>query len=228
MKANFGGLIRQDAMGFSIGSKGYIGGGFDGIGTYYDDFWEYDPTLDLWTQKANMLGGISNNAAAFTIGGKGYFCDGGNPNPINDLIEYDPSINTWTLITPSGSLPPARIDAKGFSIGGKGYISTGYTNSGRLKDLWEYSLDVNLGTNDLRNETQIEIFPNPFTEKLTINSNNYEPSEITLYDLSSRKLLQQTFTNTTTINTEQLAKGMYLYTVRNRNGIVKNGKVIKQ
>ena len=70
------------------------------------------------------------------------------------------------------------------------------------------------------------IFPNPIANKLNVQTNNYEQAEIILYDLSSRKLLQQTFTNTTTINTEQLAKGMYLYEVRNRNGIIKNGKVI--
>ena len=78
------------------------------------------------------------------------------------------------------------------------------------------------------NKTIINIFPNPVTDKLIINIDNYEPTEIILYDLSSRKLLQQTFTNSTTLNTEQLAKGMYLYTVRNKNGIIKNGKVIKQ
>ena len=77
-------------------------------------------------------------------------------------------------------------------------------------------------------EIHINAFPNPVFDKLNISIDNYEPTEIILYDLSSRKLLQQTFTNTTTINTEQLAKGMYLYTVRNKNRIIKNGKVIKQ
>ncbi len=78
------------------------------------------------------------------------------------------------------------------------------------------------------NEIKINLFPNPIFDKLNIQANNYEPTEIILYDLSSRKLLQQAFTNTATINTEKLAKGMYLYEVRNRNGIIKNGKVIKQ
>jgi len=85
--------------------------------------------------------------------------------------------------------------------------------------------------NGIDGQTDIEklkIFPNPFTNQLILTLSNNEQSTIILYDLSSRKLLQQTFTNTTNINTEQLAKGMYLYTVRNRNGIIKKGKVIKQ
>jgi hypothetical protein len=82
--------------------------------------------------------------------------------------------------------------------------------------------------NESQNSFNASIYPNPITDKLTVNIDNNEPSQITLYDISSRKLLQQTFTNTTTINTEQLAKGIYLYQVRNKNGIIKNGKVIKQ
>lgn len=85
-----------------------------------------------------------------------------------------------------------------------------------------------LGMNEKTNKETINIYPNPVSDELNVQINNHEPTEIILYDLSSRKLLQQTFTNTTIINTEQLTKGMYLYTVRNRNGIIKNGKVIKQ
>ena len=84
------------------------------------------------------------------------------------------------------------------------------------------------GISTNNNSLEVNIFPNPVISTLAININNIEEAEIILYDLSSRKLLQQTFTNTTTINTEQLAKGMYLYEVRNRNGIIKNGKVIKE
>ena len=76
-------------------------------------------------------------------------------------------------------------------------------------------------------ENEINVYPNPITEKLTINTNIYELTEVILYDLSSRKLLEQTFTKTTTIDTEQLPNGMYLYEVRKKNGIIKNGKVIK-
>ncbi len=69
--------------------------------------------------------------------------------------------------------------------------------------------------------------PNPFTNRMSITISNNSPCDIILYDLSSRKILQQTFTKSTTLNTEQLANGMYFYTVQNRSGIIKTGKVIK-
>lgn len=77
-------------------------------------------------------------------------------------------------------------------------------------------------------ENVITIYPNPFADNLKVEVNNYEPTEIIFFDITSRKIFQQTFANITIINTEQLAKGMYLYEVRNTNGIIKNGKVIKQ
>ena len=45
-KANFGGGKRQYATGFSIGNKGYIGTGDYG-GTYYKDFWEFNPSVTI-------------------------------------------------------------------------------------------------------------------------------------------------------------------------------------
>ncbi|MEO5569903.1 MAG: T9SS type A sorting domain-containing protein [Bacteroidia bacterium] len=74
----------------------------------------------------------------------------------------------------------------------------------------------------------ISISPNPVTEKLNVNVNNNELSEIILYDITGRKLLQQKFLNSITLNTKQLAKGIYLYEVRNKNGVIKKGKVVKE
>ena len=50
-KADFGGLERYGAVGFSIGNKGYMGTGTDDA-TFKKDFWEYDPAFNTWTQKA--------------------------------------------------------------------------------------------------------------------------------------------------------------------------------
>ncbi len=78
------------------------------------------------------------------------------------------------------------------------------------------------------NENALTLFPNPFKDEIKIQLKLNEPSEIILYDITSRKLLQQTFTNTTTLNTEPLAKGIYIYEVRNNKVAIQNGKVIKQ
>src|SRR5205823_1893159 len=54
-KAGFGGGGRAYIVGFSIGTKGYMGTGYDGS-TSKKDFWEYDPATDAWTQKADFGG----------------------------------------------------------------------------------------------------------------------------------------------------------------------------
>ena len=95
-KANFGGIARAGAVGFSIGSKGYIGTGSI-IGNVYSDFWEYDPATDIWTQKANFGGTARDRAVGFSIGSKGYIGTGYHDGIYyDDFWEYDPATNAWT------------------------------------------------------------------------------------------------------------------------------------
>src|SRR6185503_10964088 len=124
-KVSFGGTARDDAFGFSIGSKGYIGGGTSNNGSF-SDFWEYDPISAAWMQKADFGGGVRYAAAGFSIGNKGYIGTGGDGSihPSNTFWEYDPFTNVWTQKADFGG--GGRLWAVGFSIGGKGYIGTGY------------------------------------------------------------------------------------------------------
>lgn len=75
-------------------------------------------------------------------------------------------------------------------------------------------------------ENNSEIFPNPFSNKLNVSVIGIQ-SEIIIYDLSSRKLLQQKFLNSACINTEKLAKGIYVYEIRKGNNVIKKGKAVK-
>ena len=139
-KATVGGIARQNAVGFSIGTKGYIGTGVDINNNYYNDFWEYDPSTNAWTQKANFGGTSRHSAVGFSIGDKGYIGSGQDVTYAyrNDFWEYDPVSNTWTQKANFGGT--GRWQAVGFSIGVKGYIGTGQENlTGDLKnDFWEY------------------------------------------------------------------------------------------
>ena len=65
-KADFGGGKRGYAVGFSIGSKGYLGTGNNF--SDHDDFWEYDPATNVWTQKANFGGGLTDSGVGFRTG----------------------------------------------------------------------------------------------------------------------------------------------------------------
>jgi len=93
-KANFSGTARSNAIGFSIGSKAYIGTGFDSTTSYTKDFWEYDQSMNIWTQKTNLPASQRSYGVGFSIGTKGYIgtgADGGNM--YNDFWEFVPSGN---------------------------------------------------------------------------------------------------------------------------------------
>jgi hypothetical protein len=145
-KTDFGGTARVDAVGFSIGCKGYIGTGFDHVVGYLKDFWEYDPVANTWTQKADFGGTARADAVGFSIGSKGYIGTGvaASNSYCKDFWEYDPAANTWTQKADFGGT--ARFYAVGFSIGSKGYIGTGGSGIPLYKDFWEYEPIANTWT----------------------------------------------------------------------------------
>ncbi len=100
----------------------------------------------------------------------------------------------------------------------------------RLYTLAELSPSVTrcfTATNNLNENVSIELYPNPFSNELLVTSNDFDQKEIYLYDITSRKLLQRSFTNSISINTENLSPGLNIYEVRYKNGLIKNGKVLK-
>jgi len=143
-KAIIPGGVRDDAVGFSIGNKGFVGTGYHhGLWYAYQDFWEWDPLTDIWTQKADFTGGLRYGAVGFSIGNKGYIGTGASPTLRKDFWEYDPTLNSWTQKTDFGGT--ARAFAFGFSIGSKGYIGTGSITGGAngcVADFWEWESDT--------------------------------------------------------------------------------------
>lgn len=142
-RADYGGGVRLGAVGFSIGSKGYIGTGLDLADNFYNDFWEYDPPTNVWSKKADFGGEARESAVAFSIGSKGYIGTGFDNSYIskNDFWEYDPATDSWTQKVDFGGT--ARNWAVGFSIDNKGYIGTGAADDGVKKDFWEYDPTAN-------------------------------------------------------------------------------------
>jgi hypothetical protein len=145
-KADFGGTVRHGAASFAVGSKGYMGLGTITYPnyTFVTDWWEYDPTLNAWTQKGNFPGTARYLPITFVIGTKGYMGTGWNQvSYFNDFWEYDPVLDTWTQKANfSGG---ARISAVGFAVNGKGYAGTG-NNGTNKSDFWEYDPVTNVWT----------------------------------------------------------------------------------
>lgn len=74
----------------------------------------------------------------------------------------------------------------------------------------------------------MKIFPNPFSTQLTLTLADNEQTTVSLYNFLGQQVLRQSFTNTTTINTGQLAAGIYFYQLASNKGTLKTGKLVKQ
>lgn len=139
--ATFPGLERTSSVGFAIGTKGYLGTGelMGALTGATNDFWEYDPSLDLWTQKTNVSDSIRQEATGFSLGAFGYIGCGKNPtinDDTDDFYEYHPATDTWVEI--EDFLGISRRYMVAFVISGKAYTAVG-TNGTNFNDLWEYN-----------------------------------------------------------------------------------------
>jgi hypothetical protein len=79
-------------------------------------------------------------------------------------------------------------------------------------------------TSQLSINSSISIYPNPFTQSLTIKSHSAGKKEIILFDVTGKEILRQQISEAETkLNTEGIAAGFYVLKVGERNF-----KVIKQ
>ncbi|MBN4071197.1 T9SS type A sorting domain-containing protein [Crocinitomix catalasitica] len=143
--ANIPGEAKHRCSGFSIGSKGYIGGGHinSTIPTSYEDWWEYDPATDSWTQIADYGGGRRYQMGTFSINGHGYAGCGEDEtgNYRSDFWRYVPLVNTWFPLTDLPGL--ARRGPTSFVINDVPYVGLGQSggplNGGYELDFYSYN-----------------------------------------------------------------------------------------
>lgn len=138
---------RISAATFSINEKGYLGTGLvasQSVQQGTNDFWEFDPQKNSWSQKANFPGSARYGATGFSIRGKGYIALGTNKSSyFNDIWEYNPATNQWSR---KADLPASgRADASAFVIGEEAYILLGQKKEliPSLKDCWKYIPEKN-------------------------------------------------------------------------------------
>jgi len=153
-KADYPGNSVGGAVGFTIGTKGYIGTGYTLTGDFTNEFWEYDPVTNTWKEKATLP--VSDARAyfsGFSIGTKGYIGTGSTSgwediSYFKDFWEWDQATNVWTRKADFEG--DGRAGAVAFSIGTKGYIGTGFTSGwdkiSYFKDFWEWDQTTNVWT----------------------------------------------------------------------------------
>lgn len=133
------------AFSFVIGEKAYIGGGYSGSTVLPDGFYSFDgsswETLPSLNRSDNdyTYDARKYNAATFVIGNYAYVVSGRNASTVTSTVwKYDPSSNSWTDKHQALSTDP-REKGIGFSINGKGYVTTGVNGSRIFDTTFEFT-----------------------------------------------------------------------------------------
>ncbi|WP_282636221.1 Kelch repeat-containing protein [Sphingobacterium thalpophilum] len=134
---------RRNAIAFTIGDFGYVGGGNDGS-NYLQDFYKFDPAAERgkqWTRIADLPIPLAS-AIAFSIDGKAYVGTGETTvnNGVtftNQFFKYDPSANKWEAIN-DAPFTAKRKGAFVFMINNVAYIGGGVSNSSNPKDFYKF------------------------------------------------------------------------------------------
>ncbi|PKB16525.1 sorbosone dehydrogenase family protein [Flavobacterium sp. 5] len=171
---------------------------------------------------------INHSTGACSITG-GYVYNGTTYPNFKGLYFFtdycDPKIG---MMTASGTVTYSE------AFSGNNFSTFGENNNGEL-----YVASINNGTifkiidNSLGLDTnpisQFKIYPNPTKSEVIIqkSSKNY-PSEISIFDLSGKLLLQQKMENKieNSIKTNNLSQGYYLITIKNDEGQLSTQRLI--
>lgn len=142
-KADFNGTARHRTTMLTIGNKVYTGlGHYNGAGPniLFDDWWEYDPSTNAWTQKADYLGGLCYHTTGFTMNNIAYVGTGRTSATGSTLVQnfykYDAVTNSWTEITSFPGI--GRRGAVSFVIGDYAYVGSGESNSGVVGSFYRF------------------------------------------------------------------------------------------
>ena len=97
-----------------------------------------------------------------------------------------------------------------------------------IRRVYFYSeLDPNNTIEDQATTIEVNIFPNPATQMLTISVQEIEGDlNLSLFDLSGKEVLNQIISNDQTISVADYTSGIYTYKVTNSEGLNTSGKFV--
>src|SRR5690606_7185282 len=97
-------------------------------------------------------------------------------------------------------------------------------------DTLDFTVGNNLGIHDKNREQSIVLYPNPFTNYLTVNTDAaFSSGEylLEIYSLPGRKVVRKTVKNTERISLASLADGTYIAELTDKDGKKIRKKIVK-
>ncbi len=201
----------------------------------FEDFWvvKLSPTGDIQWQRA--LGGTSYDSGFSIIQtNDGSYIVAGYSSSVNgDATGNNGGTDFWIVkLSTTGAIEWQKLlggtsydDARSINqiTDGESYIVGGYSTSNNgdvtgnhgLYDYWIAVLSSELDTTIFKQETTLQLSPNPTKENIMIQLDYYTPSqEILITDIHGKTIKNQKLDGlTTTINVSSFEKGIYLLTL---------------
>jgi len=172
-------------------------------------------TLNHSTGACSVTGGYVYNGTVYpNFKGLYFFTDYCNPQ-----IGMMTANGTTTY---SETFTGNNFSTFGEDINGELYIAA--LNNGTVFKIIDTSLSINTFDN-----TQFVVYPNPTKSEILIQkSNKNYPTQVTIFDLQGKILVQQKTENKTvnTIKANNLPKGVYIIAIRNDQGRLSTQKLI--
>lgn len=140
----FPGTFMQSMTSFQIGTKLYIGIGQASTGNL-TEFWEYNISSGVWTQKADYPAmSLPKQGAGFSVGNKGYVIMSPDTLGYPGFWEYDPAADKWTA---KGYFPQTLQQGMiAFTIDNYAYVGPGGDGSSGSRKVWQYDPVANSWT----------------------------------------------------------------------------------
>jgi hypothetical protein len=227
--------LSADGNRVAVGGSGIDTAGGERVYDWNGTAWVQAGTDILGESPGDQFGWTSSISADGNRLAVGAYNNWGTDTAAGQVRVYDWNGSAWVQ-TGADIGGEAKFDESGRGLclsayGNRVAIGAPYndgngSNSGHVR-VYEYTT-----TSDVEQDNMmfapVGVFPNPFSSQITFKLTDNELTSVLLFNFLGQQVLQQTFTNSATINTEQLVDGIYFYELSNDKGTLKTGKVVKQ
>lgn len=182
--------------------------GFDSLANTVDSIYISGTSEGQVLTNTQFIAGVLDGSARIILHFEG--CDSINPTFFNTKIVYGYPILRITAFTKWDTTANCSYPIVPF-----------YTDT-----LFWYDTPVN--TDNLINEKQVKIYPNPARDYLMIELNKGEIQNLRITDMLGKTILEQFKVLNNRIDIGHLASGTYILTVEDKKGSVGNFQILKR